>query len=997
MKKTQKVLSAVIGALMIVNAFSISEASVSAVVTASEFVNAAAPEQVGAVSAVRQRIVNYMTSMATVKWTCSNDFVTGTTRNGVWELHDKYFANQTYYGIPYDQEWGTNGLIDLGKFNRILADQTTISGRIGRNDCSYAVCQSIRQVDGALDINSSSTAHLYPGSNDFVKVGKYSFSSNKATTCSQNGNSVMVAAYKQLQPGDCVCNDGHAMLVVGNDGKTGITVVHQSSGPYYYDPKTKKSTNTYNYDRKPPRNSSWGINESVSYSQLFSKNYIPLTNKVVALSDATPTSAVDLGTNFYANIVVTSNTNLAVAANSSANVLLATKSNSNAQKWLFERASDKSYRITNVGTNKCLDVSGGKTDDGTNIGVYANNDKANQRWYFVKDGSGYTIVPKSSTSSAMDIKNGSIANGSDIWQYTRNQSAAQRFSVVKLLNKYNIAYNSNGGTGTMASGTIEEGATLTISNCAFSRSGCRFGGYNVLRSSDNRWYVAGEGWKTAGEINAGGFTKRPYLPGETYRFTDVWYSGVPAGTTFTFYPIWLPNAPKLRCFLNYSGCNYMLGSDLADGYQNYIKSRNTSIYTVARDDSEAVRLNNQSSLKITAVSDDTGASDVVWVTSANAGRNTGSNGYFPETGDSNSFTLNFWAKSTVKGTNMKFRWGFEAAVESVELDTAWKLYSVPMDKNINFDNWIHCAIDKKTTVWLNNITLTLGTNGAIRSYRHETECAPIEQAYSYGGNYDPLPQPEREGYTFLGWFTQQEGGTQITAETNVASYNVAVYAHWQKNNSDVPIVSVSRSGKLYELYDNNMTWEEAEAFCESKGGHLATVNSEEENELIGSMLADERCTAWLGAKLNTETKNWEWITGEALDYVNWAPGEPSGNPNGYYMQMISFDTGLQRSAGCWNDQPNGDGVRSLYCRENCLVICEYEPLIGDVDLDGTVSIDDATLLQHYLCMFDYCEDISDEIADTNQDGRTNIKDVTEIQRYLAEFSPGFGRIGSNNR
>lgn len=42
-----------------------------------------------------------------------------------------------------------------------------------------------------------------------------------------------------------------------------------------------------------------------------------------------------------------------------------------------------------------------------------------------------------------------------------------------------------------------------------------------------------------------------------------------------------------------------------------------------------------------------------------------------------------------------------------------------------------------------------------------------------------LPVPTREGYKFLGWFTEKEGGVQVTTE-NVFESNDTIYAHWEK-------------------------------------------------------------------------------------------------------------------------------------------------------------------------------------------------------------------------
>ena len=66
-----------------------------------------------------------------------------------------------------------------------------------------------------------------------------------------------------------------------------------------------------------------------------------------------------------------------------------------------------------------------------------------------------------------------------------------------------------------------------------------------------------------------------------------------------------------------------------------------------------------------------------------------------------------------------------------------------------------------------------------------------------------------------------------------------------------------------------------------------------------------------------------------------------------------------------------------------------EPLLGDVNLDGSVTIDDATMLQRYLTEM---VDLTDEQlrnADVNKDNRVDIRDVTEIQRYLANIITAF--------
>ena len=54
-----------------------------------------------------------------------------------------------------------------------------------------------------------------------------------------------------------------------------------------------------------------------------------------------------------------------------------------------------------------------------------------------------------------------------------------------------------------------------------------------------------------------------------------------------------------------------------------------------------------------------------------------------------------------------------------------------------------------------------------------------EKRVYYGQTYGDLPVPTRTGYTFDGWYTEQAGGTKITAETVVlAVSNQTLFAHW---------------------------------------------------------------------------------------------------------------------------------------------------------------------------------------------------------------------------
>ena len=57
--------------------------------------------------------------------------------------------------------------------------------------------------------------------------------------------------------------------------------------------------------------------------------------------------------------------------------------------------------------------------------------------------------------------------------------------------------------------------------------------------------------------------------------------------------------------------------------------------------------------------------------------------------------------------------------------------------------------------------------------------------------------------------------------------------------------------------------------------------------------------------------------------------------------------------------------------------------LGDIDMDGEVTIMDATLVQKYIAHLEDLTDQQKRLADVNGDGEITILDATEIQKMLA--------------
>ena len=56
---------------------------------------------------------------------------------------------------------------------------------------------------------------------------------------------------------------------------------------------------------------------------------------------------------------------------------------------------------------------------------------------------------------------------------------------------------------------------------------------------------------------------------------------------------------------------------------------------------------------------------------------------------------------------------------------------------------------------------------------------PAEKTVTAGQAYGELPEPTREHYAFAGWYTDADGGAEVTADdTALLSRDVTLYAHW---------------------------------------------------------------------------------------------------------------------------------------------------------------------------------------------------------------------------
>lgn len=115
----------------------------------------------------------------------------------------------------------------------------------------------------------------------------------------------------------------------------------------------------------------------------------------------------------------------------------------------------------------------------------------------------------------------------------------------------------------------------------------------------------------------------------------------------------------------------------------------------------------------------------------------------------------------------------------------------------------------------------------------------------------------------------------------------------------------------YKIFYDTLTWEEAKAACEAKGGHLATITSEEEQQKLNLYNAGNH-NLWIGGYKNADGQ-WCWVNGEPWTYENWGDGEPNNSSN-----VVADESCVAVWPVKWNDLANSNTY------EQSGYICEWE-------------------------------------------------------------------------
>ena len=454
-------------------------------------------------------------------------------------------------------------------------------------------------------------------------------------------------------------------------------------------------------------------------------------------------AAIDIGTNFYANII--QRDDWATVVNNNGSVEIAKENGYANELWWFERQDDGSYHIQSMEDNRYLDVDNAKTDNGTVIKVWEYSGTDAQKWYVKNGEHGFVIYPKNALNSCLDCTNASTSVGTKMQLWEQNGTAAQGFSIYKQ-GYFRFSYLGD----TFYAPFLNTASWKPLSNI----NGDLVLGAKDTTNSDCLWRF---------ERNPDGtYTISSCVDGTCI---DVLNQGSTAGTSVG---LCTPNGCNAqRWYIGMYENSWVLKPKCAPDCVLDLIDNNTSpgnkFQLYSQNNSSAQKFSiyrgDESQLKSPELSVSVG-------NSASKTRFTWNDVY----GES-KYDVKIWRNKLYEGEAYHIGWG---ASSVYEINLPAGTYQAYVDAS-NYYEW-KMSNTLTFTVEDAYYTVTFDANGG--------STPTASKSVIYNSTYGELPIPTRTGYIFNGWYTAAGSRVESTTPVTITS-NQTLYAQWNAANYTV--------------------------------------------------------------------------------------------------------------------------------------------------------------------------------------------------------------------
>lgn len=233
-------------------------------------------------------------------------------------------------------------------------------------------------------------------------------------------------------------------------------------------------------------------------------------------------------------------------------------------------------------------------------------------------------------------------------------------------------------------------------------------------------------------------------------------------------------------------------------------------------------------------------------------------------------------------------------------------------------------------------------NATFEFYAHPDNSNVPSGSYTMSGKLVEFLSGSSMKISFQGvdWIEQPSGYSMLdfTAVLNTDNgritsddYEISLLSIENSNDNTIayPKNASDFNGHKYCLYELPLSWIEAEEYCKNLGGHLVSINSQEEQEFVENLTSQSNLdNIWIGGYYSESDVTWKWSDSSGFSYTNWDTGQPDNHTGDeFYLRYVNRDIAYEywnANKGGWNDTAdNADGNSGDAPLSSFGFVCEW--------------------------------------------------------------------------
>jgi hypothetical protein len=143
----------------------------------------------------------------------------------------------------------------------------------------------------------------------------------------------------------------------------------------------------------------------------------------------------------------------------------------------------------------------------------------------------------------------------------------------------------------------------------------------------------------------------------------------------------------------------------------------------------------------------------------------------------------------------------------------------------------------------------------------------------------------------------EDGGNGITADGGTPAAPV------------VPCSGLEYAGSCYELFADLRSWDAAEALCVARDGHLASIQSTDEDAFLGVWPSElgiaplNGTGIWIGGTDSAANDDFAWSDGAPFDFTGWGQNQPDNGAGVDCIEKRNDTTARWYDQRCFDLRP----------------------------------------------------------------------------------------------